>query len=106
MNTKEFFCLIMLAFSLSSFTVHAETKYINDPMKYAEDYSRFFGEGDSNDSSGWGGCVYIQPQADALTRIYCVGTREILVHGGNMVEASFTCDFTFSDNLIVSENCQ
>lgn len=105
MNTKTVFCLTALALSLSNFAARAETKYVRDPMKYSEDYSKFFAEGDSNDSSGWGGCGYADSDTDTMTRIYCIGNRDILVHGGTMVGESFNCDFIFSGNLIVSENC-
>lgn len=87
---KTFFAFFMLA----AVSAHAKGTLINNPMKYAEDQSKAYAEGDANDSSGWQGC-WEEDYMDTSIRISCSGTQSILVHGGHMASVPFSCEFTF-----------
>ena len=90
--------IVVLA-SLGGWATSAQVKQVKSPMKYAKANSKMFAEGDSNDSSGWLGCVYDDSEAGALTLIRCNGSRDVLVHGGEMVTKAFSCLFTFEPSL-------
>jgi hypothetical protein len=99
MKKRSAIYLSMIVILLSGFTATADTKQVRDPMKYSEKQSKFYAEGDSNDPSGWEGCEYDDSEADAITRIQCTVTRDILVHGGHMVRTAFSCHFSFEPNI-------
>lgn len=65
-----------------------------DPISYATEASQYYAQGDSNDSSGWETCEYLTP--NKTLRIECSGTRDILVHGGEMFTVDFSCSFNFA----------
>lgn len=100
---KTFILFVALCFS--GFT-HAEMTIVNNPMEYANEQSKLFALGDSNDSSGWQGCSYNESGDDSFLKIDCDGTREILVHGGHMQKVNFTCEFIFQSRQSRSLNKQ
>lgn len=112
MKTRVIFCLAVFALLVSGVATKAEARQVQDPMKYSEEYSKLYAEGDSNDTSGWEGCEYDNSEVDGIFRIHCAGTREIMVHGGHMVRRSFTCAFSFQPsltaegNFVVYESCE
>ena len=81
---------------------------IANPMQYAEQNSKSFAEGDANDNSGWQGCEYQPSGADTIA-IECRGSRQILIHGGEMVTGSFVCNYEFEaaagGYAVLAEEC-
>jgi len=70
--------------------------HVADPMEFAAEVSKSYAEGDSNDSSGWGGCEYDEAQSEPQLHIGCAGARDILVHGGEIFTVGFSCYFDFA----------
>lgn len=91
--------MALLAMTASISAIAAPHRTVSNPMAYSENQSKFFAEGDSNDSSGWRGCRFDDSEGESVTHILCEGTREILVHGGKMVTVPFYCHFIFSPRL-------
>lgn len=87
--------LAISAISLSVGATEIDWPKADQPMKYAQEYSKSYAEGDSNDSSGWQGCDEMFTEANEITRIQCVGERDILVLGGHWERMAFACEFTF-----------
>ncbi len=99
MKIQSILVLVMLMLSLPVFAGQDRARGVLDPMKYAVENSKFFAEGDANDSSGWEHCDFDDSQEDAITRIECSGARSLLVHGGHMVTSRFVCHFSFEPLL-------
>jgi hypothetical protein len=108
--------LVMLVLSVIQTTAFANgpwARTTSDPMKYAEQVSKSYAEGDANDSSGWQGCQYalLDPE-NPLLDIECEGTAQLLMHGGHWVHSNFSCSFSFAedntsttDYFIATESC-
>lgn len=66
----------------------------SNPMRYAEQHSLLYSEGDVGDTSGWEGCLVseLHPQT---VRIHCDGAMTVLVHGGHRSKKRFECEYIF-----------
>ncbi len=84
---------------LAGFAAQAKTDQVKDPLKYAEEESKAFAAGDSNDSSGWQGCNYVPSEPSATKKVECTGTRSLLIHGGHLEKIEFVCEFKFELSL-------
>jgi hypothetical protein len=71
-----------------------------DPMDFAEDAAKFYAEGDTGSSEGFGSCSNDGVENNNITHIRCHGTRGILVHGGEMFESEFECEYYFSAAIL------
>jgi hypothetical protein len=88
----SFFALTLFLSAVS--IAHANVSEIQDPLRYAEDQSKLFSEGDTYDISGWEGCKYTDSSIRTPS-FECTGTTTILIFGGEPASTPFTCSYEF-----------
>ena len=104
--SKYFALIAVMALHLSASAVG---QVVPSAMDYAQSVSLRAAEGDSGDTSGWNGCKYQTGSDSRKMVITCEGTRQILVHGGQLFPSRFQCTFEFEPVVggytVKSETC-
>ena len=85
---------IMLFLCLTIANTSMAATRVIDPLKYAEEHSKQYSEGDLGNSDGWEGCIVTHLMPKNI-QIECEGRMTILAHGGHRSEVRFFCAYSF-----------
>lgn len=71
-----------------------EDNTLSNYMAFANLSSREYSLGDNQDNSGWRECAEME-NTDKMVGVVCEGTRTISVHGGQLVDVNYFCEYHF-----------
>lgn len=84
---------LLAVFSVLAAAAYSRARVV-DHMTYANNTSRAFAAGDNGYTSGWRECSEI-PDTPPFVGVVCDGRRVMQVHGGQMVDVNYFCEFQF-----------